>query len=154
MILIAAEHPLSLRLPYFMALSPSASFPSSSADFSEGELDLNLHLVNRPEATFYVRISGRSLERADIHDNALAIVDRSITPRTGQIVAFVLHGELMVKRLRYVGGEVWFDSDNDDPRYELFMVPSDASFEIWGVVTNTIRDHQLRFFELAASKSK
>ncbi len=142
MIIAATEHPIALRLPYFTAPSPSAGFPSPAADFTEGELDLNLHLVKRPAATFYVRISGRSLERAGIHDNDLAIVDRSITPRTGQIVVFVLHGELMVKRLRYVGGEVWFDSDNDDPRYEPFMVPPDAGFEIWGVVTNTIRNHQ------------
>lgn len=141
MILLATPHPFPQSLPYFEAPNPSAGFPSPAADFVEGELDLNLHLVRRPEATFFVRISGRSLERAGVHDGDLAVVDRSITPRTGQIVVFVLYGELMVKRLRYANEEFWFESDSDDARYQPFKVSADAEMEIWGVVTNTIRDH-------------
>jgi DNA polymerase V len=141
MIFLVAKNPHPLPLPYFEAPSPSAGFPSPAADFVEGQLDLNLHLVRRPEATFFVRISGRSLERAGIHDGDLAVVDRSLTPRTGQIVVFVLYGELMVKRLRYSNDGVWFESDSEDPRYKPFKVPDDASMEIWGVVTSTIRDH-------------
>lgn len=118
MIQTAAEHPIPLLLPYFAAPRPAAGFPSPAADFTEGEFDLNLHLVKRPESTFFVRISGRSLERAGIHDNDLAIVDRSITPKSGQIVVFDLYGELMVKRLRYSGEEVWFESDSHDPNYK------------------------------------
>ena len=141
MIFLATKDPHPLPLPYFEAPSPPAGFPSPAADFVEGQLDLNLRLERRPEATFFVRISGRSLERAGIHNGDLVVVDRSVTPRTGQIVVFVLYGELMVKRLRYSSDGAWFESDSDDPRYKPFKVPSDASMEIWGVVTSTVRDH-------------
>lgn len=42
--------------------SVKAGFPSPAQDYMEGEIDLNDILVRHREATFYVRISGDSMQ--------------------------------------------------------------------------------------------
>ncbi len=140
--IFAIAEPLRPRaVPFFDAPRPAAGFPSPAQDYIEGQLDLNEHLIERPASTFIVKISGDSLILAGIHSGDLAIVDRSITPRSGHIVVAVMYGELLVKRLRRVLGKIWLDPDTDDPRYQPIDVPEDSAFEIWGVVKNTIRNH-------------
>lgn len=56
-----------------------AGFPSPAADYCEGRIDLAEVLVPHPSATFTLRISGHSMQRAGIHDGDLALVDRSLT---------------------------------------------------------------------------
>lgn len=126
---------------FFDAPRPTAGFPSPAHDFIEGQLDLNEHLIDRPASTFIVRISGDSLRSAGIHSGDLAVVDRSIDPRSGHIVVAALFGELVVKRLRRVRGKVWLDPDSDDPRYTSIEIGDDSDFQIWGVIKNTIRNH-------------
>ena len=134
--------PLSrLSVPLYEAPRPSAGFPSPAADYVEGRLDLNERLIARPAATFIVRVSGDSLRRAGIHSGDLAIVDRSIKPRSGQIVVAALNGDLVVKRLRRRGRQAWLEPDSDDPRYQAIEIGEESGLEIWGVVTHTIRDH-------------
>jgi len=138
----AVAEPLSHRpVRFFRAPRPVAGFPSPAADYAEGELDLNERLIERPAATFIVTVSGDSLKGAGIHDGDLAVVDRSITPRNGQIVVAALDGELVVKRLRHRNGETWLEADTDDPSYQPIAIGEGSSFEIWGVVKHTIRDH-------------
>jgi len=128
-------------LPFLDAPRPSAGFPSPAADYVEGRLDLNERLIARPAATFIVRVSGDSLRRAGIHSGDLAIVDRSIKPRSGQIVVAALNGELVVKRLRRRGRQAWLEPDSEDSSYRPIEIGEDSGLEIWGVVTHTIRDH-------------
>jgi DNA polymerase V len=141
MLFAVAEQPRPCPLPFLDTPRPAAGFPSPAQDYIEGQLDLNEHLIERPAATFIVKISGDSLKLAGIHNGDLAIVDRSISARTGHIVVAVMYGELLVKRLRRMAGKVWLDPDTDDHRYQPIEVPEDCGFEIWGVVKNTIRDH-------------
>ncbi|HXM85500.1 MAG TPA: translesion error-prone DNA polymerase V autoproteolytic subunit [Stellaceae bacterium] len=125
----------------FEAPRPAAGFPSPAADYVEGSLDLNQRLIARPAATFILRVSGDSMRRAGIHSGDLAIVDRSITPRSGQIVVATLNGEFVVKRLRRRARQIWLEPDSDDPLYRPIEIGEDSGLEIWGVVTHTIRDH-------------
>lgn len=46
--------------------SVKAGFPSPAQDYMEGEIDLNEILVRHREATFYVRVSGDSMQDAGI----------------------------------------------------------------------------------------
>src|SRR5471032_447502 len=112
----ALAEPLS-RSPvrFFLSPRPLAGFPSPAADFAEGKLDLNEHLITRPASTFIVKVSGNSMERAGIHDGDLAVVDRSIKPRSRHVIVAALDGELVVKRLRNRAGKTWLESDSDDP---------------------------------------
>jgi DNA polymerase V len=77
-------------------------------------------------------VSGNSLRCTGIHSGDLAIVDRSIKPRSGQIVVASLNGELVVKRLRRRGRQVWLEPDSDDPRYRPIEIGEDSGLEIWG----------------------
>jgi DNA polymerase V len=114
----------------------SAGFPSPAEDYIEGKLDLNLHLIKNPAATFYVRVSGDSMTGAGIHSGDLLVVDRSLNPISGCIVIAVLNGELTVKRLCREGDRLVLNAENDSyPPIEV-MEPQELS--IWGVATSVI----------------
>ncbi|WP_459918931.1 LexA family protein [Desulfocicer niacini] len=108
-----------------------AGFPSPAEDYIEGSLDLNRHLVKHPAATFFVRVSGDSMINAGIHPEDILIVDRSLEPVDEKIVIAVIDGELTVKRLRYRGGLVFLDPENDD--YQPISITEDRAFEIYSI---------------------
>ena len=114
----------------------SAGFPSPAADYEEGKLDLNKHLVKNPAATFFVRVSGDSMTGAGVHDGDLLIVDRSKEPVSGNVVIAVLDGEMTVKRLRIRNDKYTLEPENDN--YPVQKITKDSEFEVWGVVTNVI----------------
>lgn len=122
-------------LPVFTARI-SAGFPSPAADYEEGKLDLNKHLIKNPPATFFVKVTGDSMEGAGIHDGDLLIVDRSIEPKSGKVVIAVLDGQLTVKRLRIYRGKYSLEPENT--KYPVQKITKDMEFEVWGVVTNVI----------------
>ncbi|RXZ42643.1 LexA family protein [Crenobacter cavernae] len=124
-----------LSLPLFASRVP-AGFPSPADDLKEAGIDLNAFLVDHPQTTFLVNVRGDSMINAGIHDGDLLLVDRSIEPRPGKVVVAVIDGELTVKRLKRDGERVWLMPDN--PAYPPIAVTEDASFFIWGVVTNVI----------------
>jgi DNA polymerase V len=118
----------------------SAGYPSSAEDYIEGKLDLNLHLVKNPAATFYVRVSGDSMTGAGIHSGDLLVVDRSLDPVSGRIVIAVLNGELTVKRLAFEGDRLILNAENEN--YPPIEVTEPQELSIWGVATSVI--HLLR----------
>ena len=71
------DHPTELALPLYGSRVP-AGFPSPADDHIEGKLDLNLHLIRRPAATFFIRAQGESMRDAGIFDGDLLVVDRAI----------------------------------------------------------------------------
>lgn len=83
---------------------------------------------------FFFRMYGDSMEGAGMYDQDEIIVDRSLTPETGEVVAASLDGEFMVKRLgvdRY--GQGWLLPEN--PKYPALPVSPESEFSILGVVT-------------------
>lgn len=121
-----------------LACRVAAGFPSPADDFIEGRLDLNA-LIERPAATYFLRASGHSMSGAGIFDGDLLIVDRSIAPKPGHIVIAAVFGEFTVKRLvRGNGGRWRLEAEN--PGFPPMDLPEDS--EIWGVVRNSIRDHE------------
>jgi DNA polymerase V len=124
--------------PLFEAKVP-AGFPSPAADYEEDKLDLNKYLIKNPPATFFVRVTGDSMEGAGIHHGDLLVVDRSIEPRDKNIVIAVINGELTVKRIRLKGKKIILEPENT--KYSIQEIAENAEFEVWGVVTSVI--HQL-----------
>lgn len=119
------------------ASRPQAGFPSPGDDEVEKALDLNDLLIDHPAATFFVRVSGDSMEDAGIFDGDILVVDRSEEPKEGRIVIAAVYGELAVKRLRRIDGELALVSEN--PNYKpIFIHESDDVF-LWGVVTGSVR---------------
>ena len=127
------DQPSDLALPLYGSKVP-AGFPSPADDHVEGKLDLNLHLIRRPAATFFIRAQGESMRDAGIFDGDLLVVDRAIVPQADDIVIAVLHGELTVKRLRKSNGALILYAENPDfPDIAL----DDAGCEAWGVVIHS-----------------
>jgi len=115
-----------------------AGFPSPADDYLEGSLDLNEHLITHPAATFYCRVCGDSMTGVGIFDGDLLIVDRSLSPRNGDVVLAVLDGELTckildIKRQRLLAA---------NRQYAPIPIPENSSFEIEGVVISSIRRHR------------
>ncbi|MFM7599637.1 MAG: LexA family protein [Pseudanabaena sp.] len=124
-----------LELP-LQNCSVPAGFPSPAEDYVEHKLDLNSYLVTHPAATFFVRASGNSMTGANIHDGDLLIVDRSIEASHNDIVIAVVLGEITVKRLHYLRGEIALVPENES--YQTIFINEHSDLHIWGVVTNAI----------------
>ncbi|MBA4118909.1 MAG: hypothetical protein C0514_08465 [Candidatus Puniceispirillum sp.] len=126
----------SLELPLF-ASRIMAGFPSPADDHVERTLDLHTLLVERPAATFYLRVEGDSMCEAGILSGDIVVVDRSLTPQDGDIVIAVLDGELTIKRMGKKDGFVALFPENK--AYDPILVLPDQALEIWGVVTGCVR---------------
>ena len=125
----------SRSFPLFSARI-SAGFPSPADDHLEGELDLNELLIKNGPATFFVRARGDSMDgekKATIQDGDLLIVDKSQTPKTGDVVIACLEGAFTVKRLRCTEKGIWLLPENKS--YPEIHVEEGQEFCIWGVVT-------------------
>ncbi|MBX9766809.1 MAG: translesion error-prone DNA polymerase V autoproteolytic subunit [Bdellovibrionales bacterium] len=121
-------------LPLFSS-AVSAGLPSHADDHME-LLDLQKHLVKRPEATFFVRVTGESMIKAGIHPDDILVVDRSIEPRHGKIVIAAIDGHLTVKRLHKEKGKTLLMPENDN--YDPIALREGNDMVIWGVVTNVL----------------
>jgi DNA polymerase V len=75
----------------------SCGFPSPADDFLESPLTLSQLLLKNPNATFFVKASGSSMEGKGILDGAILTVDRSRKPVDGCIVVAAIDGELTCK---------------------------------------------------------
>ncbi len=125
-----------LHIPLYSS-NVQAGFASPADDFVEEYLDLNDLLVKREEATFFVRVAGRSMVNAGILPGDILIVDRSLEAKHGKIVIAVVEGEVTVKRLNIINGAVILKAEN--PQYK--DIPVNGELHIWGVVTSVI--HQV-----------
>ena len=124
--------------PLIMA-SVSAGFPSPAESYIEGRLDLNRYLIKHPVATFYVRVSGDSMQGAGINPGSILVVDRAVEAEDGDIVIARINDELCVKRLRVRHGRIWLMPEND--RFQPIEVIESMDFEVWGRVMHAIRSY-------------
>ena len=74
-----------------------------------------------------------------MRDGDVLMVDKSIEPTVGKVVFAAINGEMTVKRLSVIDGQMTLTADN--PYYSDVKVGDFDGSVIWGVVTNVI--HQL-----------
>ena len=113
----------------------SAGNPQPPFGESSEKIDLNKLLITNEIATFFCRVSGRSMEPHTRNGDVL-MVDRSIEPEAGKMVIAVINGEMTVKRLSVVNGQMTLTAEN--PNYPDVNVGDFDESMIWGVVTNVI----------------
>ena len=133
--IINIETDKKTNTPMFLD-SVSAGFPSPATDYMENKLDLNEYLVKHPAATFIVKANGPSMIEAGILSGDLLIVDRSVTPKSDNIVIASVFGDLTVKKLRKKGSALFLVSANNE--YSSIEVREEMECFIWGVVTYVI----------------
>ena len=78
--LAAVDSDNSKNQPLFESRT-AAGFGVPGDDSIDDSLNLHDYLVNNETATFFVRVTGDSMEGAKIFDGDVLIVDRSETPK-------------------------------------------------------------------------
>lgn len=118
-----------------------AGFPSPAESYVDNALDLNQFLVPNPPSTFFVRVSGDSMNKAGLDDGDLLIVDRSLTPKNNDIVIMRINDEFTVKRFNKQGDKFFLTPDSFNPIYKPVHPKFGQEWEIIGVVTYSIKEH-------------
>lgn len=131
-----ANDDASLKHPLY-ASHTAAGFGVPGDDSVDDTLNVHEYLVKNPSATFFVRVSGDSMEGAKIFDGDVLVVDRSVNPTHGSIVIAAVNGEMVVKRLRKTSSDTLLISENDGYS-PITLTDSDDCF-IWGVVVGSVR---------------
>ena len=120
----------------FIDTMVSAGFPSPADDYLDLPIDLNEYLVENSAATFYIRVSGNSMQDEGIYDGDLLVVDRSKTPKNNDIVIGVLNGEFTVKKIQKTKTKLFMVAANKE--YKKIEITEEMDFSVWGVVTYVI----------------
>ncbi len=115
-------------------------FHAAAADRAEQRIDVLARLVAHPEATFCVRVGSDALASLAIRTGDTCVVDRSLTPRDGDIVIATQGEDLVVRRISIPaqGPPVL----RADPPIAPVALNPDTGIEVWGVVNTIVR--QLR----------
>ena len=115
-----------------------AGFPSPALDYVEKRIDLNEELIQHPLSTFMCETEGLSMVNAFIPHKAKLIIDRSLTPKNGDIVLATLNGEFTVKFLKKNQYKCWLCPANS--KFPDIEVTEEMDMQVWGVVTYIITD--------------
>ena len=112
-------------------------FAPPPSDIIEGPIDFNDILVENPVATFAVRIAGESMIGIGIYRNDIAVVNRARQVRNGNIVLALLDNQFTMKRYCITKNGIRLEAAN--PNYPDITITEANDFELWGVVTHSIR---------------
>ncbi len=117
--------------------SVPAGFPSPSADYVETPLDVQKFLVTHQAASFFMNVKGDSMIGAHICDGDKILVDRSLTPKSGDIVVAIINNEYTLKRL-YIGTAT-MELRPENPNYQPQQMKEGDELDVWGVVSGLMR---------------
>jgi DNA polymerase V len=115
----------------------AAGFPSPAEDHMVQRVDLMAQLIKHPQATFLLRVRGESMKDAGIFDGDVVLVDKAITPRSGQVVIAVVDGEFVCKTLWQRAGRMKLKAAN--ATYPDISPKDGQTVEVWGVVVAAIK---------------
>lgn len=117
----------------------AAGFPSPAQDYVERTLDLNQLCIRHPSATFFVKVSGESMQNAGIYHEDILVVDRALQAKHGDIVVAFLNQEFTVKELQL---KPQLQLRPHNPAFPLITIRETDEFEVFGVVSSVIRNLQ------------
>ncbi|MGL1890782.1 MAG: translesion error-prone DNA polymerase V autoproteolytic subunit [Spirochaetaceae bacterium] len=116
----------------------NAGFPSPANDYIESELDFNTYLIKNRSATYALKVQGDSMINAGIFPGDILIVDRSMTPKSNDIIIASIDKEFTVKRFIKNSKGFFLYPENQD--YPIIELNREEDFTMWGVVTYTIHN--------------
>jgi DNA polymerase V len=131
----------STLIPLF-AEKIHAGFESPAADYEEAKIDLNDYVTKYPEATFFARVTGECMVGSGIFPDDLLVVDKSLTPSSGDIVVGIIDNEFILRSYFKKGQKEYLMPDN--AYFKPIERNETTHFEIWGVVPHSILDQRRR----------
>lgn len=114
-------------------------FPSPATEYIENNLNLHDYIVKKPAATFFMKASGDSMTGVGIYPDDILVIDRSIKPRSGQVVVASVDGEFTLKILKIHEGRPHLMPANS--KYKPIVIQNMESLQIFGVLTHNIHKH-------------
>ena len=114
-----------------------AGFPSPAEDLGGERIDLKDILMTHPQATYFMRASGSSMDGLGISDQDILVVNRAKRPRHKHIVVASVDGEFTVKQLYKKLGRIKLQAAN--PTYPDITPKDGEIIHVWGVVTGCIK---------------
>lgn len=115
-----------------------AGFPSPAEEELTDTLSLDDLLIQNPDATFLLKVSGDSMSGAGILPGDMVLVDKGQAPKSGDIVIAEVDGEWTMKYLRKRGESVTLIPAN--PKYQ--PIRPKQELKIAGVVTAVVRKYR------------
>ncbi len=110
-----------------------AGFPSPAMDYLEEPIDLNDVFIKNPLSTFVFESEGSSMINAFIPAKARVLVDRSVTPKNGDIVLAILEGEFTIKFLKKNDLKCWLCPANS--KFPDIEITEEMNMQVFGVIT-------------------
>ncbi len=109
--------------------------------FVAEDLDTEIHFgkfwVPNPRDSYSIIAKGDSMIEARIFDGDMLVIDCSMEPQMHKIVVAWLNGELTIKRLGAIGGQIALVPANAN--YKPIIITDEDEFQILGVVTSVHR---------------
>jgi DNA polymerase V len=128
-----------LLLPLF-SYRVSCGFPSPAEDYIEERLDLLHELVKHPDSTYMWRAGGDSMRGRMIDVGTVLIFDKMVEPKSGDIAAVRIGGDLCVRELLIdQDGKRFLIARNEN--YQPIEVTEEMDVEILGKVIWSITKH-------------
>ncbi len=115
-----------------------AGFPSPALDYMEERIDLAKVLAPHPLSTFYAHCEGDSMIDACIPPNAILVIDRSVTAKSGDVVVAFVDGGYTVKYIKFEKGKCLLIPANKKKKYPVIEVTEEMEMMVWGVVINVV----------------
>lgn len=124
------------HIPYLGIIK--AGYPTPANPSVDDSIDFYEYLLGTPSEMFSLTVSGDSMIDEGIHEGDIVIVDKSIEPRNGDVVAACIDGEWTVK---------YFHKENN----QIILKPANAAYPpiipnesllIGGVVASVIRKYR------------
>jgi SOS regulatory protein LexA len=130
--------PKSIAMPVKVLGTVEAGFPSPAEEELVDNISFDDLLIQNREATFLLKVSGDSMTGAGIMEGDMVIVDKGLTPKSGDIVIAQVDGEWTMKYLRKRGENVTLIPAN--PKYQPIKPKNEL--KIAGVVTAVVRKYK------------
>ncbi len=110
-----------------------AGFPSPAMDYIQKRIDLNDVFIKNELSTYMFESEGTSMINAFIPPKAQILVDRSITPKNGDIVLAILEGEFTIKFFKKNDFKCWLCPANS--KFPDIQITEEMNMQVFGVVT-------------------
>lgn len=114
-----------------------AGFPSPAEEMLMDTLSLDEFLIEKPTASFLLKVSGDSMIEAGIQPDDLVIIERGRSPKNGDIVLACVDREWTLKYYERRGRELTLVPAN--PKYPV--IRPEAELSLGGVVRAVIRKY-------------
>ncbi len=121
--------------PFFESVR--AGLPFTPETHPTSQIDLDSYLIENPASTYFVKVKGDSMEDAGIREWDIVLLDRSLSPKNGDIVIASLDWEVTLK---------YFEKKWE----KLRLIPANSKYtpiivnwpcEILGVVSGSVRKY-------------